>query len=132
MFAPSDRAPLSLALADGTALVVFVLVGMRSHHGGSYLEVFLRNAIPLLGAWALAASLIHTYRGRGFRRLIWTWIVAVPAGVASRSLWVGSPDTVGGFVTFLGVSLAFTLVFLMAGRGLVAAFARMRDRDTAQ
>jgi hypothetical protein len=131
MSASSDRPQLSLVVSDVAALVVFVLAGMRSHHGGTYLEVFLRNAIPLLGAWGLTALVLHTYRAAGIGSLLRTWIVAVPAGIVVRSLWVGSPSTLADFATFLVVALVFTLLFLLAGRGLVAAAARLRNRGGA-
>jgi hypothetical protein len=43
----------------------------------------------------------------------------VPAGVVVRSLLVGSPDEPGRFLTFLAVSMLFTLLFLVVGRGIV-------------
>ena len=108
-----------LMVADATALILFVLAGMRSHHEGTLIGVFLRNAVPLLGAWFAVAALLRAYRRVGLKVVFQTWIVAVPIGLIVRSLWVGSPQGARIFV-FLAVGLAFTLLFLMAGRGVVA------------
>lgn len=117
--APPPPVPLLVA-ADLLALVVFVVTGMRSHHEGTYLAIFLRNIVPLAGAWAIVAMVLGTYRRPGLGMLLRTWIVAVPLALVVRSLWVGSPSGFGPFLTFLGVGLAFTLLFLLIGRGLVA------------
>jgi len=109
-----------LVAVDLLALVVFVVTGMRSHHEGTYLTIFLRNVIPLAGTWLAVAALLGTYRRPGLGTLLRTWIVAVPVALVVRSLWVGSPSEIGPFLTFLAVGLAFTLLFLLIGRGLVA------------
>ena len=114
-------APVPLLVAvDLLALVVFVVTGMRSHHEGTYATIFLRNAIPLLGSWAIFSAVLGAYRYPGLGSLLRTWIVAVPVALVVRSLWVGSPTGVGRFLTFLAVGLAFTLLFLLIGRGIVA------------
>jgi hypothetical protein len=53
-----------------------------------------------------------------------TWLVAIPIGVLVRALWVGSPDGARFFV-FLGVTMAFTAMFLAVER-LVALLVRRR------
>jgi hypothetical protein len=80
---------------------------------------FLRNAVPLLVAWFGTALLLRLYRRPGLAPLLRTWLVAVPVGVSVRSLLVGSPDEPARFLTFLAVSMLFTLLFLLAGRGVV-------------
>jgi Protein of unknown function (DUF3054) len=116
---PAPSAPaLWLAIADATALVVFVLTGMRSHHEGTLVGIFLRNAVPLLGAWFVIATLFRTYRRPGLKVVFQTWIVAVPIGLIVRTLWVGSPQG-GRIFVFLAVGLAFTLLFLLLGRAVV-------------
>ncbi len=117
---PAPSAPaLWLAIADATALVLFVLAGMRSHHEGTLIGIFLRNAVPLLGAWFVIAALFRTYRRPGLKVVLQTWIVAVPIGLIVRTLWVGSPQG-GRIFVFLAVGLAFTLLFLLVGRAVVA------------
>jgi hypothetical protein len=118
---PAPRSATSrwVVVADAGALALFVLAGMRSHGDDPSFVVFFRNALPLLGAWFGFAVLLGTYRRRGLGVVLTTWIVAVPAGLVLRSLWVGSPRG-ARFLVFLGVGLAFTLLFLLAGRALVA------------
>jgi hypothetical protein len=119
--ASARSAPVAvLASVDLVALVLFVLVGMRRHHEGTYLSILLRNVIPLVGTWAVVAAALGTYRRPGLGMLLRTWIVAVPIALVVRSLWVGSPTGIGPFLTFLAVGLSFTLLFLLIGRGLVA------------
>jgi hypothetical protein len=121
---PGGRGTVWYALADAAALIVFVLVGISGHRSGT-MEGFLRNAIPLLGAWFLVAWLGHTYRRPGWRTLLRTWIVAVPVGLLVRTLIVGSPTGVR-ILVWIAVGLAFTLVFLVLGRLLARLLARGR------
>jgi hypothetical protein len=114
-----------LVIADGVALLAFVLVGLRNHHGGTIAEAFWRNAIPLVLSWAAAAWLLGTYRRPSTAVLVKTWLVAVPIAVVVRSIWVGSP-TGGRLFVFLGVAMAFTLLFLLAGRTAVGLGRRLR------
>jgi hypothetical protein len=111
------RSATRLAAVDALALVVFVVVGIRSHHEVGAVDLFLRNAIPLLSAWFIVAAVTGAYRRPGPRILVITWVVAVPAGLAARSLWVGSP-TGARLLVFLGIGLVFTALFLLAGRTL--------------
>jgi Protein of unknown function (DUF3054) len=110
----------TVAAVDVVALLLFVVVGMRSHGEGSLGAVFLRNAIPLATSWVAFAALLKTYRAISLGAMMRTWIVAVPVALVVRSVWVGSPDSPGRFLTFLGVGLAFTLLFLLLGRALSA------------
>ena len=112
-----------LRVVDAFALIAFVLVGIRSHHEGGAATLFLRNAVPLLVAWFVAAAVVGTYRRPSMRTLLITWVLAVPVGLIARSLVIGSP-TGGRLVTFLGVGLAFTLLFLVVGRFLAGVIGR--------
>jgi hypothetical protein len=104
-----------LIVVDGLALLLFVVAGLRSHHEGTALTIFARNAVPLLASWFGFSAILGTYRRPGLGTLLRNWTVAVPVALVVRSVWVGSP-TGWGFLTFLGVGLAFTLLFLMMGR----------------
>jgi Protein of unknown function (DUF3054) len=108
------------AVLDLAALLLFVVAGMRSHGEGAAGAVFARNAVPLAVSWGVFAALLKTYRTISLGTMLRTWIVAVPVALVVRSVWVGSPDSAGTFLTFLGVGLAFTLLFLLIGRGLGA------------
>ena len=111
-------------LADAAALVVFVVVGLRGHRG-STIEGFLRNAVPLLGAWFLVAAASHIYRRPGWRSLLRNWILAVPIGLLVRTVIVGSPRG-ARILVFVAVGLAFTALFLILGRLLVRLLSRAR------
>jgi hypothetical protein len=117
------RSAIPLAVADAVGLVAFVLVGIRSHHEIGALDLFLRNAVPLEAMWFAVAGVSGTYRRPGIRSLLWTWIVAVPAALVVRSVWVGSPSGVR-LLTFVGIGLAFTLLFLLAARAVPGASGR--------
>jgi Protein of unknown function (DUF3054) len=126
------RSAIPFVIADAIALVVFVLIGIRSHHEIGALDVFLRNAVPLEVAWFVVAAFTGAYRRPGTRTLVRTWIVAVPAALIVRTLWVGSPSG-RRLMIFLGIGLAFTLLFLLVGRA-AAGFAgrRMSTRRTLE
>jgi hypothetical protein len=112
-------------VADTVALALFVLIGIHSHHETGVRTLFVRNAVPLEIAWFAVASVAGTYRRPGIRTLVWTWAVAVPAGLLVRTLWVGSPAGVR-LVTFLAVGLVFTSILLLIGRGLVRLIERAK------
>ncbi len=121
----STRARSAL-VADLAALLVFVLVGLRSHHEAAMAAAFARTAIPFVGAWLVASAIIRTYRPARLVRLVKTWAIAVPAGVVLRAIWVGSEGS--KVVEFLFVAMAFTLLFLLAGR-LLARSVVSRSRS---
>lgn len=115
----SPRARLTLAV-DLAALAVFVVVGMRSHTEGAKAAIFLRNAVPVGVAWLIGGATFRTYRGPSLRTLTKTWLVAVPVGLAVRTVWVGSP-TGARIAVFFAVAMSFTALFLVGGR-LLSAF----------
>ena len=104
---------------DLLALLLFVVVGLGSHHEVAGIDLFARNAIPLVVSWCLFSGVMKTYRQADLGSMVRTWLVAVPAALVVRSVWVGSP-TGGEFLVFLAVGMGFTLLFLLAGRGLVS------------
>ncbi len=125
---PSARAAAAVDLA---ALVAFVLVGAAEHGEGLALGALVRTGLPLLGAWVLVAAALGTYRRLGWVALVLTWLVAVPLGLVVRSAVRGGPWG-RGLLVFGGVAMAFTLLFLLAGRvGLVAATAWRSRRAPA-
>jgi hypothetical protein len=125
------RSTILFPVSDAVALVVFVLVGVRSHHEVGAVDLFLRNAVPLESMWFAVAAVSGAYRRPGLRTLLWTWIVAVPAGLVLRSIWVGSPAG-GRLLMFLGIGLAFTLLLLLAGRAAVGVIGRRRSRRSLE
>jgi len=65
---------------------------------------------------------VGTYRRPGLRSMVATWAIAVPSGLLLRTVWVGSPHGVE-ILVFLGIGMAFTLLFLLVGRGAARALA---------
>jgi hypothetical protein len=110
----TSTARLTLAV-DLAALALFVVAGMRTHRTGSQLEIFLRNAVPIGGSWLVVSALLRTYRPVSLPRMVLTWLLALPAAVAIRTAWTGSAD-IEDVATFVGVAMAFTMLFLAAGR----------------
>jgi hypothetical protein len=119
-----------MLVVDIVALVAFVLAGMASHHETSRVVVFVRNVVPVTGAWLLVALVLPTYRPPRLRWMLVNWAVAVPLGLMVRSAIVGDLGE-SGQLTFFGVALSFTLLFLLVGRAAVALFERRREAKAA-
>ncbi len=104
--------------SDAAAILVFVTIGLLSHHGGVSFRGYARDALPFLGCWFAAALVFRLYPAGGWRRLTATWAVGVPAAVLVRALVLGRP--LGGKeLAFLIVSLITIGVLVVAFRGLV-------------
>jgi len=116
-----------LPIGDGAVFVVFTVVGLMSHNDSFTPYHFLRNFIPLALSWYLIAVILDTYGKGGTLRVTANWLLAVVAGVAVRTWWVGSPNGRDLWV-FLTVALltngAFLLVWRLAASRLVARGAR--------
>lgn len=96
---------------DAAALLVFVVVGVLNH--GASVGAFVRDALCILGAWFAVAVVLRLYVRGGRWRFAATWLVGVSAGVLVRAAIVGHVA-----VDFWGVALGFTLLFVLAARGL--------------
>jgi len=107
--------PALLAASDAVAIVAFVTVGLVSHRHGVSATGYARDALPLLGGWFGTALALRTYGVGGTPRLLATWALGIPLGVLIRALALGrSLD--GSELAFLGVALAFSLLFVLALR----------------
>jgi hypothetical protein len=122
----SSRSRLTLGI-DVVALALFVVTGMRSHHEGSQAAIFLRNFIPITAAWLVVAPFVGTYRPPSIRSMLLAWAIAVPVGLLVRSALLGDLFETR-ILTFFAVALAFTLLFLSAGRLLAGVLARRAER----
>lgn len=116
----TDRRRLVLPLLDALALVAFTVVGVANHDGGLPLGPLVRVGLPLLAAWFVVAALVGAYRRPGLPSLLLTWALSVPVAVVARTVIAGRAWDEEVLV-FLGVALAFTLLFLLLGRGLELA-----------
>lgn len=112
--------PALAAACDAGGLIVFAVVGLLSHHGGVSGRGLARDGVPLLCGWFAAAALARLYVTPTAARLAATWLAGVSGAVVVRALVLGH-HAVGGESAFLGVSLTFTLVFVVAAR-LAAGF----------
>jgi hypothetical protein len=101
----------SVAAVDAAALVSFVLVGVLTHgaSGGG----FFRDLVCILGGWFAVAASVRLYSRGGWWRLLATWLVGVSGGVLIRAAFVGHVA-----FDFWAVALAFTALFILAGRVL--------------
>jgi hypothetical protein len=108
---------MRLAAADAAAIVLFATVGQLSHDGTVSPAGYGRDALPVLAAWFAVAVAVRLYERGGTARLLATWLAGVTLGVVLRGLALGR-DLDGGQVAFLGTSLAFTLLFVLALRAL--------------
>lgn len=113
------------AAIDAVALVAFVVVGVIQH-GGLALAGILRTGAPLLLAWFLVAQLVSTYRRVGWATMLVTWLIAVPLGLVGRSVIRGGPWG-EGLLEFGAIAMGFTLVFLVAGRAILAGASLVRQ-----
>ncbi len=105
-------------VSDAVSILVFVTIGLLSHHGGVSLRGYARDALPFLGCWFAAAFAFGLYTRGGPGRLAATWAVGVPAAVLVRALVLGRP--LGGKeLAFLLVSLITIGVLVVAFRALV-------------
>jgi hypothetical protein len=109
---------LRTAIADALAILVFVTIGLLSHHGDVTFRGYARDALPFLGCWLAAALLFRLYSRPGWWRLLATWAVGVPAAVLVRALilerHLGSKEAaflVVSLVTIGALVLAFRLLF---------------------
>ena len=116
-----------LPIGDGAVFAIFTVIGLMSHNDSFTPYHFLRNFIPLTLSWYLIAVILDTYGKGGALRVAANWFLAVVAGVAVRTWWVGSPNGRDLWV-FLTVALvtngAFLLVWRLAAARLVARGAR--------
>jgi Protein of unknown function (DUF3054) len=116
--------------SDAVALVVFAVVGLLSHHGAVSGRGLARDALPLAGCWFAAALGFRLYTKPSALRLLATWAVGIAAGVLVRALVLGHALN-RHEAAFLGVALAFTLLFVVVLRVGIGAV-RKESRRAAR
>lgn len=107
--------PRARAASDALAILVFVTIGLLSHHRGLSLRGYARDVLPLAAGWYGAAALFHLYRARRLTPLLLTWACGIPAGVLVRALILGH-NLNGGEAAFLAVCLATIGTLVLVGR----------------
>lgn len=114
-----------LPWGDAASLILFTVLGLRFHNIALTAYGVLQTALPLVGAWMVFARVLNMYGRSGVWRFVVTWILAVPAGLAVRQVWLQRPFG-PGFLVFLAVGGGLTLVFLGVWRAAAAVFGRVR------
>lgn len=115
----------ALAWGDAACIVLFAVVGLLSHREALSWAGIARNALPILLIWFLLAPFLRTYTYPSWRNLLYNWGLAVVGGVWLRFMVLGHPFGAGFFV-FCGITLAFTLLFLLLWRALAYFVVRQR------
>jgi O-antigen/teichoic acid export membrane protein len=105
-----------LATGDVASLVVFTVIGLINHEDGVTVGGVLQVVLPIVAVGVVATWLFGTYRRPGPATLLPAWLVSVPAGLLIRKALFDTPATWSSTWVFLGVALAFTLLFLLAWR----------------
>jgi Protein of unknown function (DUF3054) len=109
------RLPARLAAgSDATAILVFVTIGLLSHHGDLTVRGYARDLVPFLGCWFAAGISVRLYKRPSIARLAATWAIGVSAAVLVRALALGR--------TLGSKEAAFLTVSLVTIGALVALF----------
>lgn len=103
------------AISDAAGLLAFTVVGVLTH--GSSFTAFVRDLLLFLACWFAVALAVRLYRRPSWRRLLATWLLGISVAVLIRAAIVGHFAA-----DFWGVALAFTLLFVLAARKLVATW----------
>ena len=107
-----------VAAGDAVALLAFALVGLASHDRRIDLHGLIRDALPILLGWFVAAAIFGVYRRPGRTTFLLTWATGITGGVLVRGLVLDRHVLGASYLTFLAVTLAVTLVFLLVWRGV--------------
>lgn len=102
---------------DAGALVLFVAIGVATHHASA--GAFARDVACILGGWFAAALAFRLYSAGGWARLAATWVAGVSVGVLVRAAIVGHVA-----FDFWGVALAFTALFVLVDRAILRVATR--------
>ena len=124
--APADRRlPFALAI-DALAVVVFVVIGRRSHDEGSALGGIVAVSAPFLlalgVAWLAGGRLRLRRSAIDVRFGLYVWAVTVVLGLLARRFLLAR-STAASFVVVASIVLA---VFLVGWRAIAAVAARRR------
>jgi Protein of unknown function (DUF3054) len=111
-----SRRATMLAIGDVFALLVFTLIGLANHKDGISAANVLKVMGPLVIVGGVAAVIFGTYRRPGIRTLLPAWLAAVPVAILIRKAMFHTPASWSSTGIFIGVALAFTLIFIVAWR----------------
>ncbi len=123
MVRPDRRVSRILAWGDALCIVLFAVIGLQAHGEPLSLAGVIRNALPILLVWWLVSPFLRTYTRPSWQNLLYTWAIAVSAGVWLRFMALQKPFDLG-YLIFWVVALGATLVLLLAWRGLALVWLR--------
>jgi hypothetical protein len=123
MVRPDRRISQTLAWGDALCIVLFAVIGLQTHGEPLSLAGVIRNALPILLVWWLVSPFLRTYTRPSWQNLLYTWAIAVSAGVWLRFMALQKPFDLG-YLIFWVVALGATLVLLLAWRGLALVWLR--------
>jgi Protein of unknown function (DUF3054) len=112
-------------LADTACVLIFVVIGRASHHGGESLAGIASTAWPFLAGLAIGELATWSWR-RPFALVptgVGVWLATVAIGQALRA--VAGPGTEPAFIA---VSAAFLGLFLLGWRVAAAVVPAVRSR----
>jgi len=112
----SSRTVQIAAVIDVVAIVVFVMLGRKSHHeDGSFAAATLRVAAPFLIALVAGWVVARAWKApTSFNTGIQIWLVTIVGGMLLRRFAFSK----GTATPFIIVASTFTLVFLVGWRML--------------
>lgn len=125
MAANTQRISRMLAWGDAICIVLFAAIGLQSHGEAISLAGLARNALPVLLVWWLVAPFLRTYTRPGWQNLLYTWAIAVSAGVWLRFMVLQKSFDLG-YLVFWAIALGASLVLLLVWRGLAMLWIRQR------
>mgnify|MGYP005850365441 CR=1 FL=1 len=125
MAANTQRISRMLAWGDAICIVLFAAIGLQSHGEPISLAGLARNALPILLVWWLVAPFLRTYTRPGWQNLLYTWAIAVSAGVWLRFMVLQKPFDLG-YLVFWAIALGASLVLLLVWRGVAMLWIRQR------
>lgn len=115
--APSSQVQAVLPWIDLVWILVFASVGIGFHGGSFSAEALARNVVPLSAGWYLVAALTGLYQKTGWPPALINFVLGIPLGLVLRQALLGR-GLDNGFWIFAGVSLAATLLLMLAARAL--------------
>lgn len=119
------RAAVSAAALDFLLIIIFVLLGLRSHQEDDGVLSILSVAWPFLAGAAI--GWVATLAWRAPAALMWTgpliWLSTVVIGLPLRGLAGGGLE-----VSFIIVTAVVLAAFLIGWRALALLVARLRSR----
>jgi hypothetical protein len=115
----TGRSGALVATGDVVALCLFAVIGLVSHHKPIALHGLVRDALPVVAGWLIAAVAFGAYRRPSRARFLAAWMIGVGGGAFVRGAVLHRHVLGARYLTFVGVTLAVTLALLLAWRAIL-------------